>query len=279
MFSDPLFQQTLVETVRSNPDLINPEGQPSLFDTISSQRNWTGLPVIFDEVFTGIYRLGHFNTSNLLGVSPDIIVNAKLLTGGLVPLCTTTASQEIFEAFLSNQKTDALLHGHSYTAHVVGCNVAVDSLKRMEKMEGQGSWDTFRNDWAEGEPARNAVWSMWSRDFVIRASNIEQVDYIVSMGSVLAISLKDAQGSGKSLRATILMCVAHHVTGYNSIAALGLHKALLRSDGHGWTIHSRVLGNILYLMASLTTPKATIRSIEARLLEELETRHNVYVPI
>jgi hypothetical protein len=62
------------------------------------------------------------------------------------------------------------------------------------------------------------------------------------------------------------------VTGYNSTAALGLHKSLLRSDGYGWAIHSRVLGNILYLMASLTTHETTIRSIEARLLKELETR-------
>lgn len=196
-FSDPLFQQTLVEIVRSNPDLINLETQPLSFDSKSSQRNWTGLPVIFDEVFTGIYRLGHFNTNNLLRVSPDIVVNAKLLTGGLIPLCTTTASQDIFEAFLSDQKADALLHGHSYTAHAIGCNVAVDSLRRMEKMESHGSWDSFKNDWIERESEKTAIWSMWSRDFVTRASNLEQVDYIVSMGSVLAISLKDAQGSGK----------------------------------------------------------------------------------
>ena len=202
LFSDPLFQQTLVEIVRSHRDLITPEEEQ--FVSRSSQRNWTGLPVIFDEVFTGIYRLGHFNTSNLLGVSPDIVVNAKLLTGGLVPLCTTTASQDIFDAFLSDQKADALLHGHSYTAHAIGCNVAVDSLKKMEKMEKQGSWNFFKNDWTKGASAENAVWSMWSRDFVIRASNLEQVDYIVSMGSVLAISLKDAQGSGKFLKSTIL---------------------------------------------------------------------------
>lgn len=63
-----------------------------------------------------------------------------------------------------------------------------------------------------------------------------------------------------------------NVTGYNSTAALGLHKALLRSGEYGWTIHSRVLGNILYLMASLTTQKATLRSVETRLLKELETQ-------
>ncbi len=87
--------------------------------------------------------------------------------------------------------------------------MAVDSLKRMEKMDRQGSWDTFKNDWIEGESAENAVWSMWSRDFVTRASNLEQVDYIVSMGSVLAISLKDAQGSGKFHSVAILTQCTH----------------------------------------------------------------------
>jgi len=186
-----------VDVVRSNPDIISPNSHASELDSASSSKNWSGLPVIFDEVFTGIYRLGHFNTSPLLGVWPDIVVNAKLLTGGLVPLCATTASQDIFEAFLSDQKSDALLHGHSYTAHAVGCNVAVDSLKIMERMGNDGSWKGFKEDWAAGNSGKNLVWSMWSTNFVNQVSKLENVDYVVTMGSVLAIALKDPTGSGK----------------------------------------------------------------------------------
>lgn len=184
-----------MDVVRSNPDLISSNSRPPAAQSTSSE-NWSGLPVIFDEVFTGIYRLGHFNTSALLGVWPDVIVNAKLLTGGLIPLCTTTASQEIFEAFLSDQKADALLHGHSYTAHAVGCNVAVDSLKAMDRMNKEGSWTVFKEDWAKGDSGTNLVWSMWSRNFVDQVSKLETVDYVVTMGSVLAIALRDPKGLG-----------------------------------------------------------------------------------
>lgn len=201
--SDPLFQHVLVDIVRSNPDLISSNSRSPTSQWTSSE-NWSGLPVIFDEVFTGIYRLGHFNTGALLGVWPDIIVNAKLLTGGLVPLCTTTASQTIFEAFLSDQKADALLHGHSYTAHAVGCNVAVDSLKAMDRMNKEGSWAVFKDDWENRNTGTNLVWSMWSTNFVDQVSKLEAVDYIVTIGSVLAIALKDPKGSGKALCLLIL---------------------------------------------------------------------------
>jgi dethiobiotin synthetase/adenosylmethionine--8-amino-7-oxononanoate aminotransferase len=187
-----------VDVVRSNPDLISSNSRTTTSQSTSSE-NWSGLPVIFDEVFTGIYRLGHFNTSALLGVWPDIIVNAKLLTGGLIPLCTTTASQAVFNAFLSDQKADALLHGHSYTAHAVGCNVAVNSLKTMERMNKEGSWTVFKDDWRNGNAVTDLVWSMWSTNFVDQVSKLETIDYVVTMGSVLAIALKDPKGSGKAL--------------------------------------------------------------------------------
>ena len=41
------------------------------------------IPVIFDEVFTGLWRLGFISASHLLGVRPDIATYAKLLTGYL----------------------------------------------------------------------------------------------------------------------------------------------------------------------------------------------------
>jgi bifunctional dethiobiotin synthetase / adenosylmethionine---8-amino-7-oxononanoate aminotransferase len=110
---------------------------------------WKGLPVICDEVFTGLYRLGRFSSSTFIGVQPDIAVHAKLLTGGLVPLCLTVASNHIFNAFLSDDKSDALLHGHSYTAHAVGCEVALKSLRTMQDMEIEGNWNEFKTDWQE----------------------------------------------------------------------------------------------------------------------------------
>jgi hypothetical protein len=154
--------------------------------------------VVFDEVFTGIYRLGRFNCNGFLQATPDIVVNAKLLTGGLIPLCTTTASQDIFEAFLSDSKTDALLHGHSYTAHALGCNVAVESLNITKGMEDQNKWESFVETWSSSSDA-HGPWSVWSKDFVSQLSHKSSVEGVVALGTVLGITLKDETGGGEPM--------------------------------------------------------------------------------
>lgn len=136
---------------------------------------------------------------------PDVAVNAKLLTGGLVPLCTTVASEEIFDAFSSPEKSDALLHGHSYTAHAVGCTVAVDSLKTMAKLDTDGSWDSFRAGWRNSSPTTTEastpdVWSVWSHSLLQDLSSTESVESVFAIGTVLSISLRDAAGGGMFFR-------------------------------------------------------------------------------
>lgn len=195
--SDPLFQRCLTDVVRDHPELFSSQA-PSP----KSAPSWSGLPIIFDEVFTGLYRLGRPTSASFLDVHPDIAVNAKLLTGGLIPLCTTVASQEIFDTFSSPEKSDALLHGHSYTAHAVGCTVAVDSLKAMSEMDVDGSWDGYRADWENkaSAPASESapdVWSVWSQGLLRDLSCAETVESVFAIGTVLSISLRDAQGGGK----------------------------------------------------------------------------------
>ncbi|THZ75866.1 PLP-dependent transferase [Aureobasidium pullulans] len=244
LFSDPLFQHILVKVTREQcPELYgNAEATPD------SELGWKGVPVVFDEVFTGLYRLGRFSSSSFVDVQPDISVHAKLLTGGLLPLCTTLASESIFEAFLSPEKSDALLHGHSYTAHAVGCDIAKYSLKTMQEMDEGSTWTSFKSAWKQEEgDAKQNLWSMWSQDFVRELSLRSNVESVFALGSVLAISLKDPAGSG-----------------YTSTAATGLRNTLLHDSSEENAIHSRVLGNVLYLMASMTTTPETIASIQRK---------------
>ncbi|CAN0387608.1 unnamed protein product, partial [Hapterophycus canaliculatus] len=58
-----------------------------------------GLPVIYDEVFSGLWRLGVESTRELLQEDPDVSCYAKLLTGGLVPMAATVATERVFDAF------------------------------------------------------------------------------------------------------------------------------------------------------------------------------------
>lgn len=261
-YRDPLFQRALVNVVRRSTELFDNQTSPPSSPEPDATA-WAGLPVIFDEVFTGLYRLGRFTSSSFLGVHPDVSVHAKLLTGGLVPLCTTLASESIFDAFAGADKTDALLHGHSYTAHPVGCQVAVESLKEMVAMNAGGEWDWAkqRNGWSTpgresgpqetGEHAR--AWSVWSHDLVTSLSRRHtRVQGAWALGSVLAVHLRDAK------------------TGYSSNAAVSLRDHMMR--GHpreGWNVHCRVLGNVLYLMAGQKTTRDEVERVGGLLGEYL----------
>jgi dethiobiotin synthetase/adenosylmethionine--8-amino-7-oxononanoate aminotransferase len=183
LFVDPLFQRVLVDTVR---------GRRS-----GSSTKWSGLPVIFDEVFVGLHRIGMESTGPLLGVYPDISVNAKVLTGGLLPLAVTLTSQSIFDAFLSDNKAEALLHGHSYTAHAIGCEVANETLSLIDKLVVSNDWLAAQASWAQPDGKLNSVWSLWDPNFITAISKLPQVKEVMTLGSVLAIKVQDAS-AGKS---------------------------------------------------------------------------------
>lgn len=277
---DPLFQRVLTNVVRDSAALFsgtaNEEDPVSTTDSVS----WSGLPVVADEVFTGLYRLGHHSSCSLLHIDPDISAHAKLLTGGLLPLSVTLASRSIFEAFLADNKADALLHGHSYTAHAIGCQVADTSIKTLVALDKDGAWSAFKEDWGAGASSRGTsavkmvtnvlgttlsstekntrsdtpqIWSVWSKDFVYTLSHsTERVDSVWALGSVLAISLKDPKGAG-----------------YTSNVARGLQQKLLNGGMREWNIHSRVLGNVLYLMAGQMSEVADVREWEKLVREGL----------
>ena len=183
IFVDPLFQRVLIDVVRRGGIGLGGE----------SSEGWSGLPVIFDEVFVGLHRLGMESTAPVLGAQPDISVNAKILTGGLVPLAVTLASDSVFRAFWGEGKEGALLHGHSYTAHPMGCEVAVETLKMIEGLKGSEGWRAAMGSWGVGKEGKG-VWSFWDPGFVNAVSYVERVQEVMTLGCVLAIKMKDDAG-------------------------------------------------------------------------------------
>ncbi|MCK6447262.1 MAG: adenosylmethionine--8-amino-7-oxononanoate transaminase [Planctomycetes bacterium] len=87
------------------------------------------VPLIADEVFTGFGRTGSLFACAKAGIAPDLMCVAKGLTGGMLPLAATLASESLFGDFRSNQRSHALFHGHSFTANPIGCAVALASLE------------------------------------------------------------------------------------------------------------------------------------------------------
>lgn len=95
------------------------------------------IPVIADEVMTGFGRTGKLFASEYLRNKPDMICLSKGLTGGTMPLGITTCSSQLFDAFLSEDRSKMLFHGHSFTANPLACAASLASLDLLQKTECQ----------------------------------------------------------------------------------------------------------------------------------------------
>ena len=94
-----------------------------------------GILCIADEVLTGFGRTGKLFASEYMETRPDILCMSKGLTGGTLALGATACTQNIFEAFLSEDRSKTFFHGHSFTANPIACTAALASLDLLEKNE------------------------------------------------------------------------------------------------------------------------------------------------
>lgn len=104
--------------------------------TLCRQNN---IIAIADEVMTGFGRTGKLFACGYLKNNPDIICLSKAITGGTMPLGATSCTEEIFNAFLSDDKMKTFFHGHSYTANPVACAAALASYDLLIKPECQNN--------------------------------------------------------------------------------------------------------------------------------------------
>ena len=92
---------------------------------------------IADEVMTGFGKTGKTFACDYLVGQPDMMCLSKALTGGTIPMAITTFTQELFEAFYSDDINKALFHGHTFTANPTGCAAALASLELLQTNEMQ----------------------------------------------------------------------------------------------------------------------------------------------
>jgi adenosylmethionine---8-amino-7-oxononanoate aminotransferase len=104
--------------------------------TLKAVRDWcrrSDTLLIIDEVMTGFGRTGRMFASEHEGVIPDMIVMAKGLSGGYLPLAITLISEKLFLAFDGSvAEGKALAYGHSYTGNALACAAAKASLEIFE---------------------------------------------------------------------------------------------------------------------------------------------------
>lgn len=92
-----------------------------------------GVHLIADEVLTGFGRTGPLFACDRADVRPDLLCMSKGLTGGVLPLGATAATEDIFDAFRSEDRRKTFFHGHSYTANPIACAAALASLQLFDE--------------------------------------------------------------------------------------------------------------------------------------------------
>jgi adenosylmethionine---8-amino-7-oxononanoate aminotransferase len=92
-----------------------------------------GVLFIADEIATGFWRTGNRFACDEAGVWPDLLCLGKALSGGTIGLGATLATEQIFEAFLSDNWDSALMHGPTFMANPLACAAANASLDLFER--------------------------------------------------------------------------------------------------------------------------------------------------
>jgi beta-alanine--pyruvate transaminase len=89
-----------------------------------------GILLIFDEVITGFGRLGKAFAVERFGVMPDLVMLAKGLTNGAVPMGAVVARDGIYQTFMDNAAENAieLFHGYTYSGHPLACAAGLATL-------------------------------------------------------------------------------------------------------------------------------------------------------
>ena len=135
---------------------------------------------IADEVMTGWARTGKLFATDYCNNKPDIMALSKGITGGVMAIGVTVATEEIFEAFLHDEKARAFLHGHSFTANPMACAAVCANLDLFEQ---EATWNNINRI---GEQHAQFI-----------AENDSKYDHVTfrQKGTILALEIDEGEGA------------------------------------------------------------------------------------
>ena len=90
-----------------------------------------GTLLVADEVQTGMFRTGPFLASHHFGIQPDIVVLAKALSGGLVPVSSVLMSDDIHRSVFSSFKR-SIVHASTFSENSLSMRAALATLDVLE---------------------------------------------------------------------------------------------------------------------------------------------------
>ncbi|MDX2259081.1 MAG: adenosylmethionine--8-amino-7-oxononanoate transaminase [Hyphomicrobiaceae bacterium] len=187
--------------------------------------------LIADEVMTGFGRTGTLFAVEQAGIAPDILCLAKGLTGGALPLAATLASEEVYQAHLSRDRTKTFFHSSSYTANPIACAAGLANL---------GVW--------EAEPVLQRIAALAIRQ----------------QAAVGALAGKGPLRAPRAIGTIAAVDVAVPDAGYLASVGLAIRRAALARD-----VLVRPLGNTIYVMPPYCVTAEEIGSIYGAIEESV----------
>lgn len=157
--------------------LIPPPGYLKRLREITKKH---GILLIFDEVITGFGRLGTPFGADYFGVTPDIMVTAKGLTNGVIPMGAVLVSAEIHDAFMGGpEHVIEFFHGYTYSGNPIASAAGLATL------------ETYKD---EGLLTRGAELAPYFEDALHSLKGLPHVIDIRNIGLVGAIELDPVAG-------------------------------------------------------------------------------------
>ncbi len=156
-----------------------PEGY---FQAIRAVLDRYDVRLVADEVITGFGRLGAWFGSQLYGMQPDLILTAKGLTSGYLPLSAVLVGDKIWSVFEEASADGRVFaHGFTYSGHPT---CAAAAMANLDILEREGLVDRV----AEIAP-------VFARLFRDTLSGLQLVGDIRSAGLMLGVELVADQAS------------------------------------------------------------------------------------
>ena len=89
--------------------------------------------IIFDEIMTGVGRLGKLFALEYLDISPDFICISKGITSGVIPFSVTLTKNQYYDMFYKDKISQAFLYSHTHSGNILGVVAANSVLDIFER--------------------------------------------------------------------------------------------------------------------------------------------------
>jgi len=124
------FAAFLVEPLQAEAGIIVPS--KAYLQTAQQLCRQYGSLFVLDEVQTGLFRTGTFLAGHQFDVQPDMVILAKALSGGLVPVSAVLMKDKVYESVYSSLRR-AIVHTSTFSENSLSMRAGLATLDVLEK--------------------------------------------------------------------------------------------------------------------------------------------------